>query len=97
MSPNLFLGRLFALVELKLIQIEISLKIREMALFLELMFPSCRQDSVVSDKVNYDLLKRCLAVQQAEDPCEELLGHVNRTKTSEDIPNSITKHLTLCC
>ncbi|XP_063704452.1 glutamate--cysteine ligase catalytic subunit [Culicoides brevitarsis] len=58
--------------------------------------PDYKQDSVITDTINYDLLMKCLAVQENLEPCPELLGHSNSTKTSEHVPHAITKHLRAC-
>ena len=52
-----------------------------------------RQDSVVSDKINYDLLKKMKGVQEGLLPCNELIGCNINTKTTDDIPQAIEKNL----
>uniref|UniRef100_A0A3B5Q9B4 Glutamate--cysteine ligase n=1 Tax=Xiphophorus maculatus TaxID=8083 RepID=A0A3B5Q9B4_XIPMA len=43
--------------------------------------PEYKQDSVITDKINYDLLKRCDRIAKGEEQCPELFGNpVNRVK-----------------
>lgn len=52
-----------------------------------------RKDSIVTDRINYDLLKKSKEIQEGTRSCEELLGHCTQSKTKEDIPTAIQKHL----
>lgn len=43
--------------------------------------PEYKQDSVISDKINYDLLRKCDHVAKGHEHCPDLLGEpVNRGK-----------------
>lgn len=52
----------------------------------------CRKDSVVSERINYDLLKKIQAIQDGDLQPTELLGHSNKSKTKDNIPTAIIKH-----
>lgn len=52
-----------------------------------------RQDSVVSDRINYDLLKKIKSLQNDEFACPELLGNESQTKSRECLPRAIQKRL----
>lgn len=58
--------------------------------------PWNRKDSVVSERINYDLLTKARLIQEGTLPSPELLGRSNKTKTSDNIPTAIQKHLTHC-
>ncbi|XP_059487754.1 glutamate--cysteine ligase [Neocloeon triangulifer] len=53
--------------------------------------PEYKQDSVVSDIINYDLLKNMQEIQAGERPCPELLGPNIITKTSDQVPNTLVE------
>lgn len=53
--------------------------------------PEYKFDSVVTDRINYDLLKRVQGIQSGEIPCPELLGTSLQSKTQEDIPAAVEK------
>ncbi|XP_059614082.1 glutamate--cysteine ligase [Phlebotomus argentipes] len=57
--------------------------------------PEYKKDSIVSDRINYDLLKVCKEIQDGERQCPELLGQGNNSKTKDNIPPAIQKHLTI--
>lgn len=41
--------------------------------------PEYKQDSVITDKINYDLLKKCDRIARGEERCPELVGEpINR-------------------
>lgn len=43
--------------------------------------PQYKQDSVLTDKINYDLFKKCDRIAKGEEQCPELIGNpVNRFK-----------------
>ena len=43
--------------------------------------PQYKQDSVITDKINYDFLRRCDRIAKGEERCPELIGDpVNRFK-----------------
>lgn len=43
--------------------------------------PEYKQDSVITDKINYDLLRRCDRIAKGEEKCPELIGDpINRGK-----------------
>lgn len=56
-----------------------------------------KQDSVVSSRICYDLLKKAKAIQDGVLPCPELLGSNINSKTTDNIPPAIVKHLTKHC
>lgn len=51
-----------------------------------------RKDSVVTERINYDLLKKIAAIQAGDLQPTELLGSSNNSKTKDDIPPAISKH-----
>ncbi|CAG2069276.1 unnamed protein product, partial [Timema podura] len=53
--------------------------------------PDYKQDSVVSDLINYDLLSRIHGVQSGDVSCPELLGTSLKSKTQENIPAAMEK------
>lgn len=56
-----------------------------------------KHDSVVSDRICYDLLKKAKDIQDGIRPCPELLGANVGSKTADNIPPAIEKHLTKHC
>lgn len=43
--------------------------------------PQYKQDSVLSDKINYDLFKKCDRIARGEEQCPELIGNpINKFK-----------------
>ncbi|XP_067014301.2 glutamate--cysteine ligase isoform X1 [Anabrus simplex] len=53
--------------------------------------PDYKFDSVVSERINYDLLKQIQGIQCGEIPCPELLGTSLQSKTQENIPAAVEK------
>nr|CAD7595628.1 unnamed protein product [Timema genevievae] len=53
--------------------------------------PDYKQDSVVSDLINYDLLSRIHGVQSGDVSCPELLGTSLKSKTQENIPAAMER------
>lgn len=53
-----------------------------------------RKDSIVTERINYDLLTKAREIQEGKRPCPELLGRSSQTKTKDNIPSAIQKHLT---
>ncbi|XP_050309513.1 glutamate--cysteine ligase catalytic subunit [Anthonomus grandis grandis] len=51
--------------------------------------PDYKHDSVVSDIINYDLLKRLKDIEEGTKPCPELLGGTTMSKTKENIPHAL--------
>lgn len=51
--------------------------------------PDYKQDSVVSEKINYDLLKEIQQIQTGTKVHPELVGFNNMSKTKENIPNAL--------
>lgn len=47
----------------------------------------------MSDRINYDILKKAKEIQEGNLSCPELLGHSNQSKTKDSIPEAIQKHL----
>lgn len=56
-----------------------------------------KQDSVVNPRICYDLLKKAKDIQDGVLPCPELLGSNINSKTTDNIPPAIEKHLTKHC
>jgi glutamate--cysteine ligase catalytic subunit len=52
---------------------------------------------VVSDKINYDLLKKMKDIQSGATPCPELLGQNFITKTREQVPEALAKAESCSC
>lgn len=46
-------------------------------------------DSVVSEGINYDLLKTLKDIQDGTKSCPELLGYSATSKTNENIPHAL--------
>lgn len=51
----------------------------------------CRQDSLVTDRINYDLLTELNAIQTGDKACPELLGRSLQSRTQESIPTAVQK------
>ncbi|XP_030747860.1 glutamate--cysteine ligase catalytic subunit [Sitophilus oryzae] len=51
--------------------------------------PNYKQDSVVSDEINYDLLTTLKDIEHGEKSCPELLGYSATSKTRENIPHAL--------
>jgi hypothetical protein len=47
----------------------------------------------VTDKINYDLLKKAKRIQEGLEPCNELLGCCIGSKTSDNIPKALEKQM----
>lgn len=56
-----------------------------------------KHDSIVSERICYDLLKKAKDIQDGIRPCPELLGANVGSKTADNIPPAIEKHLTKHC
>lgn len=56
-----------------------------------------KHDSVVSERICYDLLTKAKDIQDGIRPCPELLGANVGSKTADNIPPAIEKHLTKHC
>lgn len=56
-----------------------------------------RKDSVVSERINYDLLKMAHGIQTGKIAAHTLLGSSVVSKTNEDIPLAFTKMLSKDC
>lgn len=56
-----------------------------------------RKDSIVTDRINFDILRKAKEIQEGNLSCPELLGHYNESKTKDSIPTAIQKHLTGKC
>lgn len=52
---------------------------------------------MVSERICYDLLKKAKDIQDGIRPCPELLGTNINSKTADNIPPAIEKHLTKRC
>ncbi|GJQ86461.1 hypothetical protein Trydic_g10368 [Trypoxylus dichotomus] len=55
--------------------------------------PDYKNNSKVSDKINYDLLKTVNDIQEGIISCPELLGYSIMSKTKESIPTALTKEI----
>ncbi|XP_066138172.1 glutamate--cysteine ligase [Euwallacea fornicatus] len=51
--------------------------------------PDYKYDSVVSEIINYDLLKTLRDIQKGTKPCPELIGYSATSKTKENIPHAL--------
>lgn len=60
-----------------------------------LQHPDYKHDSIVTDQINYDLLKKAKEIQEGLIDCPELLGHGIHSKTTDNIPSAIQKHLSV--
>ncbi|KAJ8926311.1 hypothetical protein NQ314_021327 [Rhamnusium bicolor] len=47
------------------------------------------QDSKVTERINYDLLKTIKDIQDGSKSCPELLGYSTMSKTKENIPSAL--------
>ena len=54
--------------------------------------PSYKFDSVVSEEVTYDLMKKCSKITDDEEPCPELFADTN-TKTCSHVSDSCKRML----
>ncbi|XP_026763971.2 glutamate--cysteine ligase catalytic subunit [Galleria mellonella] len=85
---------------LKLIQRRASGEISTMATWMRnfvTSHPQYNKDSVVTEKINYDLLKTAHGIQTGTIPAPTLLGTSNISKTNEDIPKAFSKMLSKEC
>ncbi|KAM3966577.1 glutamate--cysteine ligase [Aphomia sociella] len=85
---------------LKLIQRRASGEISTMASWMRQFVtshPQYNKDSVVTDKINYDLLKTAHGIQTGTIPAPTLLGSSNVSKTNEDIPKAFSKMMSKDC
>ncbi|KOB73403.1 Gamma-glutamylcysteine ligase, partial [Operophtera brumata] len=76
---------------LKLIQRRASGEIATMATWMRDF------DSIVTEKINYDLLKKAHGIQTGTVAAPSLLGGTNVSKTNEDIPKAFTKMMNKDC
>ncbi|KAG5680706.1 hypothetical protein PVAND_010197 [Polypedilum vanderplanki] len=79
---------------LKLIQRRAAGKLLTTASWIRkevLNHPDYKKDSIVSEKINYDLLKKAKKIQEGLLPCNELIGCFTNSKTKEEIPPAIAK------
>ncbi|XP_037300151.1 glutamate--cysteine ligase catalytic subunit [Manduca sexta] len=85
---------------LKLIQRRASGEISTMATWMRNFVTThsqYKQDSVVSEKINYDLLKTACGIQSGSIPAPTLLGGSTVSKTNEDIPKAFSKMMGKDC
>ncbi|XP_013193131.1 glutamate--cysteine ligase isoform X1 [Amyelois transitella] len=85
---------------LKLIQRRASGEISTMAAWMRdfvTSHPQYQKDSVVSEKINYDLLKTAHGIQSGAVSAPTLLGASTTSKTNEDIPKAFTKMMSKDC
>lgn len=50
-----------------------------------------RHDSVITQRINYDLLRKVQAIVSNEVACPELLGQCVSSKTTDTIPAAVAK------
>lgn len=55
--------------------------------------PDYKFDSIVTEQINFDLLKKAHEIQEGQLPCPQLLGTCTNSKTTDTIPPAIQKHL----
>lgn len=48
--------------------------------------PEYNNDSIVTERINYDILKKAKEIQEGVQHCAELLGHGINTRTKDSIP-----------
>ncbi|CAH2068772.1 unnamed protein product, partial [Iphiclides podalirius] len=85
---------------LKLIQRRAANEISTMATWMRefvTTHPKYQKDSIVTDKINYDLLKTAHGIQTGKIPAPTLLGSSNVSKTNEDIPKAFSKMMSKDC
>ncbi|XP_073945249.1 glutamate--cysteine ligase [Choristoneura fumiferana] len=85
---------------LKLIQRRAAGEISTMASWMRdfvTTHPQYQKDSVVTEKINYDLLKTMHNIQMGKQSAPTLLGSSNVSKTNEDIPKAFTKMMHKDC
>ncbi|CAG4963101.1 unnamed protein product [Parnassius apollo] len=85
---------------LKLIQRRASNEISTMATWMRdfvTSHPQYKKDSIVTEKINYDLLKTAHGIQTGKIPAPTLLGSSNVSKTNEDIPKAFSKMMSKDC
>ncbi|KAJ8670584.1 hypothetical protein QAD02_001843 [Eretmocerus hayati] len=56
-----------------------------------LSHPEYKKDSRISERINYDLLKKIHDIETNKIPCPDLLGPCTISKTSETVPAAVTK------
>nr|XP_026484885.1 glutamate--cysteine ligase [Vanessa tameamea] len=85
---------------LKLIQRRAAGEIHTMATWMRdfvTNHPEYKKDSVVTEKINYDLLKTAHGIQTGSTSAPTLLGGSTASKTNEDIPNAFRRMLSKDC
>ncbi|XP_049887641.1 glutamate--cysteine ligase catalytic subunit [Pectinophora gossypiella] len=85
---------------LKLIQRRANGELSTMAQWMRTFVtthPHYKQDSVVSEKINYDLLKTAYGIQTGTMAAPTLLGTSSMSKTNEDIPKAFTNMMNKDC
>ncbi|CAH0722674.1 unnamed protein product, partial [Brenthis ino] len=85
---------------LKLIQRRAAGEIATMATWMRefvAAHPDYRRDSVVTERINYDLLKTAHGIQTGAVPAPRLLGGSSVSKTNDDIPNAFRRMISKDC
>ncbi|GBP31256.1 Glutamate--cysteine ligase catalytic subunit [Eumeta japonica] len=59
--------------------------------------PDYKKDSVISEKINYDLLKTAYGIQSGTIAAPTLLGTSSVSKTNEDIPKALSRMMSKDC
>ncbi|XP_012264926.1 glutamate--cysteine ligase catalytic subunit [Athalia rosae] len=79
---------------LKLIQRRASGDLMTTAAWLRnevITHPEYKKDAVVTQRINYDLLKKVHSIQTGELSCTKLLGPCTRSRTTDTIPAAVAK------
>ncbi|XP_014489280.1 PREDICTED: glutamate--cysteine ligase catalytic subunit [Dinoponera quadriceps] len=79
---------------IKLIQKRASGEVLTTAAWLRkevISHPEYKHDAVITQRINYDLLKKIQDIVSNEVECPELLGHCVSSKTTETIPAAVAK------
>ncbi|XP_024943932.1 glutamate--cysteine ligase catalytic subunit isoform X2 [Cephus cinctus] len=53
--------------------------------------PEYKKDSIITERINYDLLKKIHNIEIGEQSCPDLLGPCTTSKTTETIPAAVAK------
>lgn len=56
-----------------------------------------RKDSKITQRINYDLLKKVHDIESNKLSCPELLGPCITSKTTESVPTAVAKAENMCC
>lgn len=59
--------------------------------------PEYKKDSKITQRINYDLLKKVHDIESNKLSCPELLGPCITSKTTESVPTAVAKAENMCC